>query len=797
MKTKHLPSSRHHTAPSRQRCAWLGLLLGIGASTLQAQTLPSPPVSPAPVVNYEYDAVGNPTKTVVAPGVSGLGLSTVNTYDNLQRRKDTTDPKAGKTQFGYDGADRLTQVIDPRNLVTQYARNGLGDNTQLVSPDTGTAGQTFDAAGNLKTRTDSRGVLSTHTYDALNRLTQVAHSKTGSTTETHSWTFDQTGTGYANGKGRLTSTTYPTGFTQYQYDPLGRLTVNTQRINAATGANSARITRTVTTTYDAAGQVTSITYPSGRKLTIGYTGGQASSISLAKDATSAATALISNIQWEPFGAPRSWEWQMATGTQAQSWSYDTNGRVTRYRLGDSVRDLTYDAADRITAYTHYNAATAAAQSSLNQSFSYDELGRIISSTVGTSTTTISYDANGNRITANLSGSNSSYTTPATSNRLTATTNPARTITYDAMGNPTGITGATASAYTATYNLAGRLATLTKGGATTTYAYDNDGRRIRKFISSGTGAGAASTVLFAYDQNDQLIGEYSSTGAAIREYVWLGNMPVAIFTPDPAAAANPPLIYYVQTDHLNTPRVVFNKANQIRWRWLAEPFGTTAPETNPSSLGNFTQPLRFPGQYADAESGLYYNHWRSYDPATGRYTQFDPIGLAGGSFSGYDYVNSNPTGNVDPDGLTKMTFPRYSPPVAGTGGNSGGAGNSANNDDSGSRDRARDSNQCTVYHIKDCAGETIYVGITSRDPRIREREHESGPDGKMNIYQCEKCKLSFREVAKYNDRKSCEYAETQDIEVLRPFANIRKNPDSGGERWRKYTEWWSKRCINCQ
>jgi RHS repeat-associated protein len=638
--------------------AWLAL--ASSPHGLVAQTLPTPPVSPTPVVSYEYDAVGNPTKTVVAP--SALGLTTSTTYDSLYRPKTNTDPKAGVITLDYNGADRLTQVTDPRSLITQYPRNGLGDATQLISPDTGTASHTFDAAGNLKTRTDSRSVVSTYTYDVLNRPTRVAHSKTGSTTETHNWAFDQTGTGYANGVNRLTSTTHPTGSTQYQYDPQGRLTVDTQRINAATGANSAVITRTISYTYNAAGQVTSITYPSGRKLTIAYnSGGQPSTVSLAKDGTSAATALISNIQWEPFGAPRSWDWQMATGTQAQSWSYDTNGRLTRYRLGDRVRDLTYDEADRITGYTHYNAATAAAVPSLNQSFSYDELGRISSSTVGTSTTAITYDANGNRITSQLNATASNYTTPATNNRLTATTNPARTITYDNAGNPTGITGATASAYTATYNLAGRLATLTKGGATTTYAYDNDGRRIRKFISSGTGAGAASTVIFAYDQNDQLLGEYSSNGTAIREYVWLGNMPIAIFTPD-TVATNPPLVYYVHTDHLNTPRVVVNKANQIRWRWLAEPFGTTAPEINPSALGNFTQNLRFPGQYVDSESGLFYNHWRYYNPATGRYEQFDPIGLAGGSFSGYDYVNGQPTSFVDPDGL-QVAIPISTPIVS--------------------------------------------------------------------------------------------------------------------------------------
>lgn len=79
-------------------------------------------------------------------------------------------------------------------------------------------------------------------------------------------------------------------------------------------------------------------------------------------------------------------------------------------------------------------------------------------------------------------------------------------------------------------------------------------------------------------------------------------------------------------------------------------------------------LRYPGQYADAESGLNYNYFRSYDNGSGRYTQTDPIGLDGewnrfayvdtqadpieldGGWNRFGSVQGNPLSFVDPDGL---------------------------------------------------------------------------------------------------------------------------------------------------
>ncbi len=93
-----------------------------------------------------------------------------------------------------------------------------------------------------------------------------------------------------------------------------------------------------------------------------------------------------------------------------------------------------------------------------------------------------------------------------------------------------------------------------------------------------------------------------------------------------------------------------------WRWISDPFGTTAANDDPDGDGTtFTLNLRFPGQYFDTETGLHYNYFRYYDPATGRYVTSDPIGLEVG-LNTYGYVGGNPVGLVDPKGLTHLTRP---------------------------------------------------------------------------------------------------------------------------------------------
>ncbi|WP_269765654.1 RHS repeat-associated core domain-containing protein, partial [Burkholderia ubonensis] len=59
-------------------------------------------------------------------------------------------------------------------------------------------------------------------------------------------------------------------------------------------------------------------------------------------------------------------------------------------------------------------------------------------------------------------------------------------------------------------------------------------------------------------------------------------------------------------------------------------------------------LRFQGQQVDGETGLHYNRYRYYDPASGRFISKDPIGLRGG-INAYRYA-PNPIQWIDPLGL---------------------------------------------------------------------------------------------------------------------------------------------------
>ncbi|MEV0068744.1 RHS repeat-associated core domain-containing protein [Amycolatopsis sp. NPDC050768] len=105
-------------------------------------------------------------------------------------------------------------------------------------------------------------------------------------------------------------------------------------------------------------------------------------------------------------------------------------------------------------------------------------------------------------------------------------------------------------------------------------------------------------------------------------------------------------YAIVTDLVGSPQELVDDGGRVVWHarhtaWGAEP-GAAVP------AGPATTPLRFPGQYHDAETGLHYNFYRYYDPAQAHYLSRDPLGMRAGP-NPRAYV-PYPTTMLDPLGL---------------------------------------------------------------------------------------------------------------------------------------------------
>lgn len=559
----------------------------------------------AVTTTYAYDNNGNQLSSD-AP----LSRNTSNLYDPLNRLKQITDPASGVTKLGYDANDQLTSVVDPRSFTTTYTRNGFGDLAKQISPDTGTTTNTYDSGGNLKTATDARGALATYSYDALNRVTQVAYSD-----QTILYSYDA-GT---NGKGRLTSASDANHSMSWAYDALGRV--------AGKGQTVGSVTKSVGYAYTNADLIT-MTTPSGQVITYGYTDHRITSIKVN------STTLLSGVTYDPFGPANVWEWGNATTV---SRAFDTDGNPVHIITDGVTNSYTVDSASHITDISDSGLA------SNTYTFGYDSLDRVTSGISTATTRGYTYDANSNRLTTTGTTASTEHVDSA-DNRLDSTSGGiVRTYSYDAAGNTEGYAS---NLYT--FNQRGRMSVATVSGSATNYVYNALGQLIEK---SGNGG----TTLLMYDEAGHLLGEYTNTGALIQETIWMGDIPVATLLPSGSTAAT----YYVHTDHLGTPRKITRPSdNGLMWRWDPDTFGSAAPNTNPAGLGTFTYNLRFPGQYSLNESGLYYNYLRTYDPNMGRYIESDPIGLYGGNYSTYGYAGANPISFTDPTGLTLRTNWNY-------------------------------------------------------------------------------------------------------------------------------------------
>jgi RHS repeat-associated protein len=211
----------------------------------------------------ETDALGKLTMVTEDPG--GLNYDTVYLYDVLGNLRKVTQG-AQIRWFAYDSLSRLIRAKNPEQDVN------TDPNMSYSDPVTGHNGwsmaYSYDANGNLFSKTDARNIATNYFYDAINRPTSRSYTD-GTPAVNYFYDAQALPAGapsFDRGKstGRLVAVTYGGGSqgNYYGYDSLGRVLRKFQQIGATNYQTQA--------TYNNAGAVTGETYPSGRTVTSNY-----------------------------------------------------------------------------------------------------------------------------------------------------------------------------------------------------------------------------------------------------------------------------------------------------------------------------------------------------------------------------------------------------------------------------------------------------------------------------------------------------------------------------------------------
>lgn len=191
-------------------------------------------------------------------------------------------------------------------------------------------------------------------------------------------------------------------------------------------------------------------------------------------------------------------------------------------------------------------------------------------------------------------------------------------------------------------------THTPDGSVWRYGYDAFGRRIKKECVKAGNSGKKSSVSYLW-QGATLAEEHRTTGETTEVTRW--HFEPGTF--NPLAKETNGNFYPIVTDHLGTPKELFDTEGNCVWQAEQSLWGETTVAWQKMQQPDMLKPLvdcnlRFQNQWEDEESGLYYNLNRFYDPDSGQYLSTDPIGLEGGLRT-HGYVH-DPMQWVDPLGL---------------------------------------------------------------------------------------------------------------------------------------------------
>jgi RHS repeat-associated protein len=658
------------------------------------------PTSPPQVfvTTHVYDSLNRLTSTTDSAGdteqdfydsrtnrtlhVDARGNQTRTEYDGANRpvssgttMTDTGDG-SGSVSFvldgtkSYDDESRLVGETDDNGNTTTHQYDALDRRVATVHDDGTAESVSYDVHGNITHVVDPNGTVTTAAFDLANRLTtrSIARAPGVLGTTSELWKYDGTGRiVYAGNDGSVVTR---------QYDSLSHIT----RESLTVGAGP---TRTLTSTYDAAGRRISMTYPSGITVATDH-----DALDRAKTIT-ASGPNVCNGGPTP-GILCTDDLACGAGAHCQplapapvTYDYAGPDRVIRRQCckaaPNAELDVEYDAARRVSRTTHRKMIPAAVpddrlytwdptgnKTSRTQmgssgtgetaTFTYDSASRMLhSATVlpGLPPASIDYtlDGVGNRVLVAGGTDGGAYSMsaaipePADRQVNQYTTTPFDgPREYDRNGNTLRRNGQITHA---DFDFRDRLVQVPTSGGTRTYAYDAMGR------------GIAVDCRRMFWDGDEKIEERDCSGNLVKAFVYgASGRDVVIAVGDVDGDGRLDRSAY-QTDDLGNVTAVTNGNGDVLESYRYDDYGTPHvfnPEGSPMAQSAIGNDINFGGQPYDAETGLYDFRTRFYDPRAGRFISRDSIGAWGdeGNFgNGNAYVNNNPQSLTDPSGMSEQ------------------------------------------------------------------------------------------------------------------------------------------------
>ncbi|MCG3134770.1 MAG: hypothetical protein HMLKMBBP_02132 [Planctomycetes bacterium] len=604
------------------------------------------------VTEYKLDALGFLRRTI-----DPRGYATTRSRDGLGRvteeSREVSASGSMVTGTAWDDHDNVLSLTDDNGNETLYEYDLLHRLVEKTYEDSNTVALAWDANGNLTLLTDQNGTEIDLVYDDNDRLVSrdytLASGVGGITEETYQW----------DGLGRMTSAVNDHSTVQYTYDSLSRVLTEVQ------GANPLGSTgKTVTNEWDAEGNLTKITYPSGFVVNREYaeismlTGLEdGSSVSIAtfehwghhrSKKTTFGSGATANRSYDGYRRPTEIFHKTSGGTEFAGfdYGYDANGNPTyeaRSHESGYGDVYTYDRADRLVkALTAVDDPAAEAASPGSRSYSdkleynmddVHNLTSYVKTPYGGSAATTSYTTSSMNLYTVAGGVTHVY-----DDNGNLKDDGSKLYKYDGLNRLIEVKdkGTSAVLMTAKFDAAPSASLR--------------GRRFEKT----TGSVTTRTIHSGEDPIEDYEG-----GSLARKWVYDDGIdrPVMMEAPDVAdvdqdSDTSELKRFYYHGQLIGSVTHVTDSSQNVVESYSYDPWGKVTIKDRTGATVSSTQvgnPWMFTGRQWDKEAGLYHYRARAYSPELRRFVQRDPLEYVDGMNAG-SYARGSPTRELDPLGL---------------------------------------------------------------------------------------------------------------------------------------------------